>query len=245
MRSLLSAVGQSVLDLLFPPRCQACREFDAQPLCEKCRQSIRLIQPPFCERCGRPFDPLAQGAPICSPCRRGEFRFDGSRSVGVFEGNLREAIHALKYHQRTRLAQPLGEMLADGWARFADVTNGESVQMLVPVPLHVTRSRERGFNQSELLAKEVAQAHGFALNTTCLQRVRPTRPQIELKRTERAENVRGAFEVSDPSAVQGKVVLLVDDMFTTGATLNECSRALKRAGARRVYCLTLSRQRGD
>ncbi len=243
MRSFLVVIGQSVLDLLFPPRCQVCQEFDAQPLCERCRQGIRLIAPPFCERCGRPFDPLAQGAPICSECRQGEFRFDGARSAGRFEGTLREAIHALKYHGRTRLAQPLGEMLVNCWARFACATDDAPVRLIVPVPLHRTRYRQRGFNQSELLAQVVAQAHGFALNTTCLQRVRPTRPQIELSRSERADNVRGAFEVSDPSAVQGQVVLLVDDMFTTGATLNECARALRRAGAQRVYCLTLARQR--
>jgi ComF family protein len=239
MRSFLSTIGQSVLDLLFPPRCQACQEFDAQPLCERCRRSIRLIQPPFCEGCGRPFDPLAQGAPICSACRQGEFRFDGARSAGLFEGALREAIHALKYHQRTRLAQPLGEMLVSCWTRYATVK--ENALLVVPVPLHVSRYRERGFNQSELLANVFAQASGFAVNATSLQRVKPTRPQIELQRNERAENVRGAFEVVDASAFRGQTVLLVDDMFTTGATLNECARALRRAGACRVDCLTLAR----
>jgi ComF family protein len=217
-----------------------CQEFNSRPLCDQCRQSIRLIQPPFCYRCGRPFDPLAQGAPLCSECRRGDFRFDGSRSAGRFEGNLREAIHALKYRGRTRLAQPLGEMLAHCWAQFAP--QGAEVQLVIPVPLHVTRARERGFNQSELLARVVAQTHEVALNTTVLRRVRPTRPQIALSRSERADNVRGAFEVRDASAVKGHTVLLVDDMFTTGATLNECARALRHAGAEGVYCLTLARQ---
>lgn len=240
MRTFLSLMGQGLLDLLFPPRCQVCQSLDAQPLCDPCRQSMRLIQPPFCQGCGRPFDPLAQGAPTCSECRQGHFRFDGSRSIGRFEGNLREAIHALKYRGRTRLAQPLGELMADCWARFAP--EGVKVQLVIPVPLHVTRLRERGFNQSELLARVVAQTHGVALNTTALQRIRHTRPQIELSRSERARNVRGAFEVCDESAVKDQTVLLVDDMFTTGATLNECARALRHAGAERVYCLTLARQ---
>lgn len=240
MHSLISSLCQGVLDLLFPPRCQVCQEFNSKPLCDQCRQSIRMIQPPFCQGCGRPFDPLAQGAPICSECRQGDFRFDGSRSAGRFEGNLREAIHALKYRGRTRLAQPLGELLAHCWTQFAP--EGAKVQLVIPVPLHVTRARERGFNQSELLARVVAQTHEVALNATTLQRVRRTRPQIELSRSERADNVRGAFAVCDESAVKGQTVLLVDDMFTTGATLNECARALRHAGAERAYCLTLARQ---
>jgi ComF family protein len=148
------------------------------------------------------------------------------------------AIHELKYAQRTHLADPLGSLLAS----FAQTWIGElKGYLIMPVPLHPRRLRSRGFNQSLLLARCVASKTGSDLDFLSLRRTRFTKPQTELSSKERKKNVRKAFEVVAPEAVKGKTIVLVDDVATTGSTLNECAKALKKAGADSVLCLVLAR----
>lgn len=168
-------------------------------------------------------------------CRRDPLRINGIRSVALFDGVLREAIHRLKYRGLRSLAVPLGQMLVDYWR-----AHPLPVDVVVPVPLHPRRERERGYNQAVLLAREFSKSTGLSLMEEGLARVRETPPQIGLNAAERKVNVRGAFRCQRQE-LRGKKVLLLDDVCTTGATLEACSMALWEAGARSVWGLTLAR----
>ncbi len=191
------------------------------------------MTPPTCPRCG---DALPDDG-HCRRCRSSPLRIDGIRSVYFFDGPAREAIHRLKYDGLTALAAPLAEAMADAWRE-----SPWPADAVVPVPLHGRRQGERGFNQSALLAREFARQTGLPFDEAVVTRQRPTRPQVELDATARKENVRGAFATTGRT-LEGKAVLLIDDVCTTGATLEACAAALYEAGARQVYALTLARAR--
>jgi len=164
--------------------------------------------------------------------------YDAAAAPFLYEGSLMRAIHLFKYEAKSSLAGSLGSMLAE----FAGTWSkpGHSF-LIVPVPLHSKRLRERGFNQSLLLARHVAEHLGAQIDFLSLRRVRYTTPQTGLGKKERRKNVRKAFQVLEPAVFKGKTVLLVDDVATTGNTLDECARVLKRSGCEKVYCLTLAR----
>jgi ComF family protein len=229
---------QAAADLLFPPRCQVCGRPDAFPLCGPCWLSFPRIRPPVCEVCGRPL----RGPPdlrfVCVPCRH---RRQGLRvrAFGRYEGPLREAVHALKYKGRLALAQPLGRALAE--VVWTDEALGRA-DVLVPVPLHPRREAQRGFNQSEELARVLARCTGLPVHRA-LRRVRDTPSQTELGEDERRRNVRGAFEAR--GCVRGLRVVLVDDVVTTGSTLSECATVLRAAGAAEVCAVAVARAGGD
>lgn len=221
------------LDLLFPPRCIGCRQVGAW-LCAGCLKQIPRVEPPFCTRCGDAV--VADG--LCRRCRTSPLQIECIRSVVHFEGVLREAVHQLKYDGRTVLAGPLGGLMAAYWMQHP-----MPVDVVVPVPLHTARLRERGYNQAALLARELARRVGLAVDGQTLIRQRATAPQVELNARQRRENVREAFHcVGDGLA--GKQVLLVDDVCTTGATLEACAVALHDEGrVSSVQALTLARPR--
>ena len=229
---LAQEIKRAILDLLFPPRCVGCRETGVS-LCARCREEFELIEPPFCPHCGRP----RSNSRLCPLCQHDPLRIDGVRSVAYHDGVLREAIHGFKYSNLRDLAIPLGELMSDYW-RKRPLPAG----ILVPVPLHHGRLRERGYNQAALLTRELGKTVGLPISEDSLARVRATRPQVELGPQERKENVYGAFRCSDVQ-LKGKRILLIDDVCTTGATLQACSIALKQAGARSVWALTLARAR--
>lgn len=183
----------------------------------------------------------------CGVCRRGDYPFDFARSYAVYSEPLRSAILLLKFQRRERLGLSLGKLLAPLWHRQQEFS-GTGDAVLIPVPLHRTRQRERGFNQAETLARGLVRALKFRPNDKlpevdrqCLCRVKPTVAQAGLSFSARLENVRGVFEVASPERVKGRVVILLDDVMTTGATLSACAAALKRAGAQRVLAITLAR----
>jgi ComF family protein len=183
--------------------------------------------------------PFINGAPldaegVCPLCRRGLRGFDSSYCYGAYDGKLRKLIHLLKYDRMRPLAAHLGELMATA------LPPGEQVDAVVPVPLHWRRRWRRGFNQSELLARIVARRYGLKVSRA-LRRGRPTASQAGLTRSMRRANVAGAFFVRSRQEVEGRRILLVDDVMTTGATASACGTALKRAGARRVTVLTLAR----
>lgn len=234
----------TLLYWVFPTDCAACgRPATDRSLpffCRSCWGSIRPIDGPLCPRCGRPFDsPLALAyspGHTCGPCRERLPRFDRALSPYRYDGVLEQAIRLFKYRRKDALADPLADLMLVWADRLPPV------DVVMPVPLHPARLRAREFNQSLLLANRIARRLGLPLSFERLERVRETRPQTELDRADRARNVRRAFAVRDPEGLEGRRVLLVDDVLTTGATVNDCARALRRAGAASVCVLTLARR---
>jgi ComF family protein len=176
---------------------------------------------------------------MCGLCRRGVFGFERARSFGAYDGALREILQQYKYHGLRPLAQPLGERLSQALDRLQD----GPFDLVLPVPLHRRRERQRGFNQAGLLAEQVAKQSGIPLGGKDCVRVRDTPPQAGLRAAARRQNVKGAFAVPRPQRVRGRCILLVDDVLTTGATADACARALLAAGAQGVWVLTLARAR--
>lgn len=220
------------LDLLFPPRCVGCGRVGAW-LCAECLDQIPRVESPFCARCG---DAVAAGD-LCARCRVAPLQIERIRAAVYFEGVLRKAMHGLKYRGRAVLAEPLGGLMAAYWTQHP-----MPADLIVPVPLHADRLRERGYNQAALLAREMARRTGLVVNERALVRQRSTASQIKLDARQRKENVRDAFHCSGNS-LAGKHVLLIDDVCTTGATLEACAVALCAGGARGVQALTLARAR--
>lgn len=227
-----SHLRNAVLDLLFPPRCAGCGR-RGQWLCDDCLAAAERIHPPLCPRCGRP-QPREQ---VCYLCRETPPTLDGIRSVAYFEGSLREAIHRFKYHGVQALADPLARLLVDYQAK-----NQLPAEVVIPVPLHPDREAERGYNQSALLARALAVRCGLPTADNALTRVRATAPQVTLDVLERRSNVAGAFHARQAD-VANRRVLLIDDVYTTGATMDACGLALKAGGAKAVWGLTLARVR--
>lgn len=205
---------------------------------------IHPVRAPQCILCG---DRLA-GAQLltgdgrCVHCRDDEPAFDRALSFGEYKGPLRGLIHLLKYEYVTPVAAPLGEMLAQTVSELLPASNN-TPPLLVPVPLHQSRRRARGFNQAELIARAAAKrlTQRFAVSSSLLVRHRETVSQVGLSREERIENMRDAFGAIDRQRVKGRAVILVDDVMTTGTTLSECARVLKNAGAERVWAATVAR----
>jgi len=239
-------IGSRLIDAILPRYCYHCGMLLAsareEGFCARCWSMIRLIKAPYCPCCGEPFrSPLALTySPEfrCGACRANPPPFDRARAIGRYEGPLREAIHLLKYRGKLRLQQPLLQLvLAHFEAHFPD----GAYDAIVPVPLHRDRLMRREFNQAALLATGLARHLDIPVMEQSLARVRLTRPQVELSRRERRQNVRQAFAVTRPAAIEHKRVLVVDDVFTTGATLGEAARTLKAAGVARVDVFALAR----
>jgi len=231
-----------LVDLIFPPRCTACGkslgERQCTPFCEECTADFRYLSSPLCPVCGMPYADQTGTDHPCEMCLLSPPPFAAARSVGAYQGVLQEVIHRYKYGHDITIGETLGEIMADYPYPFFDIRDYSAV---MPVPLHVRRLRERGFNQSLILARQIARRHKLKLDYLSLKRVIPTPPQIHLGRHDREQNVRGAFEVTKPPRVEGQKIIVVDDVYTTGSTARECARALNRSGAAAVAILTLSR----
>jgi ComF family protein len=222
----------SFLDLIFPPRCTFCDSFSRDPICSKCKDSVRFISPPFCNICGIPFRSEAVSNHTCGECMKKRRYFSWARGVLVYNDVSANAIQRFKYGRDTTYSKALGSIISS----YPDL---EGFDVIIPVPLHVRRLRERGFNQSLLLAKEVGKRCRIPVDPFALKRIRWTEPQVNLSGKDRKINVKGAFKVHGD--LKGKRVLLVDDVYTTGATVGECSKVLKKSGAKDVCILTLAR----
>ncbi len=237
-----------LVDWLYPPRCRACGNRiygkDNEYFCVSCLEQIQIVAHPLCTVCGRPFPGAAGDDHLCGACLNREPYFVGARAWACYpreedsEHPLRRVIQKFKYGRKVSLGKPFGRLMTSGCREFLDTC---SVDLIIPVPLHRKRLRWRGFNQSLLLARQVARAYGLPVDPFVLQRHKETPPQTRLTEEERRRNVRRAFSISRQSAIAGKSLLLVDDVYTSGATVNECSRVLKQAGAKEIYVLTLAR----
>jgi ComF family protein len=232
------AATRGIVSLLFPSTCGVCGgdlTHGVRGLCSGCRSRFTQWVGFSCRVCGIP---LPDGGARCHTCRQRRRSFRFCRSAGLYEGTLRKAILLFKYGGREEMAGPLSLCLAETFRSRPELRSAECV---VPVPLHFVKHHARGFNQSELLAKGLTALLGLPLELNSLKRRRWTRAQAGLGKETRKGNVAGAFEVKRPDSIRGRRVLLVDDVCTTGATLDACSRTLRDAGATRVDALTLAR----
>jgi ComF family protein len=228
------------LGWVYPEVCQLCGEARATPaegfVCGGCRDRIRFIKPPFCQKCGRPYQGDISTAFECATCQEMKWHFQSARSAVVARDPVLEVIHRYKYLRALWFEPFLADLLISA-AGPAIV----GAQIIVPVPLYPAKEREREFNQAERLARRLGAATQIPVNKRLLRRVVPTRTQTQLNREERLANVRNAFAMRGGQRLRGERIILLDDVFTTGATTSACAGVLKAAGAGEVCVWTVAR----
>jgi competence protein ComFC len=229
-----------LVSLFYPPFCAACSGVvePGEYLCGVCADDAPRLRPPFCAKCSQPFAGAITDSFTCANCQNRVLHFDAAVSAYRSRGVVRQVMHDFKYGHQVHLRHVLAGWLA---AALEDPRlAGRRFDLIVPVPLHPARKRERGFNQAELLARALSRTTGIRLHSA-LQRTRYTTTQTQFDRAERMENLKGAFRLRRGSNVQDLRVLLVDDVLTTGSTLSECAAVLNRAGALSVHAATAAR----
>jgi ComF family protein len=234
IRSSSQNLLQQFLDLLFPVHCAGCQR-TGQVLCPACIAQIQHLPSPICDFCGTPLSTYG----VCKNCQYRLPKLSGQRAVSLYQEPLRSCIHGLKYDGNIRLAEPLGLLLAQAYRRY-----GLQADMLIPVPLHSERQKQRGFNHASLLAEVCSVNVGVPVNDHILVRHRATVAQVDLHPRERYQNVAGAFASSSSSAssvLNGRRIVIIDDVSTTSATLEACATPLFAAGAKEVWGLVLAR----
>lgn len=228
----LTNIKKAALDFFFPQRCLGCGS-EGELICHPCRNKLPRIHPPICPRCGKP----QSSGILCPACINLSSSLDGIRSPFKFESVIREAIHQYKYQNLRGLTYLFGLLIKDYWMK-----DPLPVELIIPVPLHPRRNKERGYNQSALLANEFGKIFHFPVLPNTVTRVKYVLPQAQTRSLEeRRNNLKHAFICRD-SAVENKQVLLIDDVTTSGATLDACAEALKTAGAKSVWGLVLARE---
>lgn len=232
MRSRFLEVGWNILDIIVPPQCGGCQRW-GERWCPTCQGSIHIIDGKICKRCGQPL--YHQDTALCDRCQLGWNYFYRLRSWAYYEGPIQNAIQALKYEKNIGLASRLAKYLTQFLRSLT-----WNVEIIIPVPLGIGRLRERGYNQALLLAKPIAWSTHIPLRPQGLKRIRDTSSQVGLTRKQRLENVQNAF-AADQGIVGGRNVLVIDDVVTTGATMNACAWALKQDSAAKVFALSLAR----
>lgn len=232
----------SIYDLLYPRICVCCGKIvddNTGFVCWDCRSGFKVITAPYCSVCGDPVDGKIENVYECSNCRHNTPYFDCARSAVRYIGTVKEVIHQFKYRKQACLAQDLVKWLIAGYnVNYANF----DIDAVIAVPLYVRRERERTYNQSALLANLLAKELKLEAYTKCVKRIRDTGSQVSLNSRQRRINIRHAFAVNDAAWVTGKKLLLIDDVMTTGSTVNEIARVLKKdASADAVYVLTVAR----
>jgi ComF family protein len=244
-KSLLAATKawlNAGLAFFYPEACQLCGQERAGPaegyICGRCQSRVQFIQKPYCERCGRPFEGAITSSFECEHCRESKLHFRSARSAVAFKDEAQEVIHRYKYQHALWFEPFLSDLLA---RVTRPELEAEKWDFIVPVPLHPTKQRERGFNQAERLAACLGRATGIPMNSRLLRRVTNTPSQTKLSREQREANMRNAFAPANKRRLNGARIVVLDDVFTTGATTNACAQVLKRAGAAEVCVWTVAR----
>ena len=231
---------RGLVSLFYPPLCVACSA-DVEPgqyLCASCDEKAPRIKPPFCATCSEPFVGAISGSFSCANCAHRVLRFDAAVAAYRSRGLVRRLVHEFKYNRQLHLRHPIAHWLCE---TINDPRlSGRHFDLIVPVPLHPARERERGFNQAKLLAEILSAKIDIPLRPA-LERIRYTTTQTAFDRTERMQNLHNAFRLRKKIAVRDLRVLLIDDVLTTGSTLSECARMLKASGATSVYAATAAR----
>ncbi len=236
----LQRAGEALTSLFFPPHCASCGAdtVGGAHLCAGCAGMAKKITAPFCQRCSEPFAGAIDGTFTCANCAGRNLHFDCAVARYLSRGVVREFVHRFKYDRHFYLRHPLTDWLAE--TLDDERIRARPIDALVPVPLHSARFREREFNQADVLAELLGKRARLPL-LRALDRIRYTTTQTRLDRHERMENLRNAFRVRHTPAVQNRHLVLVDDIFTTGSTVDECARVLRAAGAASVRVVTVAR----
>lgn len=270
MLNFLNYVYRLFIDAIFPWRCMICGSFFTSDhfrvlpefeksrlvatsfqqvmkpfLCPLCLENYSEVKSPKCTMCGFMFKSREGKDHICGNCIKNPFKFGKARAYGLYDRSLRKSIHCLKYHQKAYLGEPLGLLL---YSTFIQNWDPDKIHVIIPVPLHIGRMKKRGFNQTyQLIGKWPEWSQKFTpepvrvnIDQDILFRKKRTKAQVGMGKKERIKNIKGVFEVAAPLKIEGKNVLLVDDVLTTGATANECVRLLMEKGAQNVDLLTLA-----
>jgi len=239
---ILADLFHDISDVFFPPLCISCADVlpDCQDkvFCRECLQNIHYITQCHCPVCGAIFPDSPAGNHLCGSCLDNKPHYTFARAALAYEGIILDAIHQFKYGRNIIHGAALAGLLAD--FHFPDM-DWSTYDVIIPVPLHIRRLRDRGFNQALLLARALGKKHGLDVDFSLLKRRKLTLTQTGLDKKERAINIKGAFFAAQPGRLKEKNIILVDDVFTTGATINECAKTLKKGGANQVAAITLAR----
>ncbi len=242
LKNILSKWIFPIISIVYPSSCRICGKFiekaGEKVVCGDCLDRAEIYQGDVCQVCGRFFYFRGGKSAVCLECLNDPPQFRRHRAAGHYAGTIKQIIILFKYGQHESLKRPLVEFLLKSQEARKLM---EGVDLVIPVPLHPSRQKERGFNQSELLAEEIARRNKLQLARRVLIKTRKTLAQVSLEAEERRNNLLGVFSVRKPKKISGRVILLVDDVFTTGSTCRECSRTLMEAGAKEVRVLTLAR----
>ncbi|MFZ2357634.1 MAG: ComF family protein [Candidatus Omnitrophota bacterium] len=240
---MLSRLMNGLVDILYPKKCLACKEKINSTttndfVCLQCWGNIKKNIPPFCHSCGRHLNTKVSTKSICNICIKEPLFFDRAFCPCAYEGTIKKLIHEFKYKNKDYLGKVLSTLMIDFIKEYN--LGIEYMDIIIPIPLHNARLREREFNQAQVLGNFIAGAFNKDISTDTLVRTQPTKSQTELKGLERFLNVAGSFSLSRRNPVNGKNILLIDDVLTTGATASEAARVLKNSGAGIVFVLTLA-----
>jgi len=234
----MKKIIEEIINIFLPRCCVICKKTltsqNNRHLCDSCWDNFRPIVGLFCQKCGKP---LPEGGAHCYFCRTTKFHFEYIRAASIYEGVLKEVIHKFKYQSKDFLALGLSEFLIQ---QSKKKFNWAEIDQIVPVPLHKKSERRRGYNQAKLLAEKVAFHFNKPLISTNLVRIRKTKAQMDLPREKRLINLVDAFAIINPSVFKGKNILLIDDVCTTGSTIEECAKTAKKAGAKKIFGLVLA-----
>jgi competence protein ComFC len=234
MLKFAAEIVSGLLDFVYPKVCAGCGEVIDTFLCEDCRESIIVIEPPTCRICGSPSEYFT-----CNECKEKQYYFDSASSAALFEGALQKVIQKFKFNGITELSGLLSELLIESYPLYFKY---RKIDIAAPIPIHYKRMVERGFNQSDILGSKLCSTLDIPYSTDILSKIKHTKDQVNLSLDDRIINLQGAFRVSGKLDIKDKNILLIDDVFTTGSTINEAAKTLKEAGAMEVYAYTVGRR---
>ena len=217
---------------MYPQKCPFCGKIEKQRICKECRKKILPVEEPRCKKCGKPIREAEKE--YCYDCTMIRHVFEEGRSIWIHKEPVSRAVYALKYQNRRIYAKAFGEEMADQYGYYL---REKKVELIVPVPLHRKKMRIRGYNQAALLAEVLGEITGISVDEDILVRVKNTKPLKQLNDKERRRSIRGAFSVR--KSVWAKTIVLIDDIYTTGSTMETCTRRLKEAGAEKVFCISI------
>ncbi len=231
----------AIINLLYPALCRACskkiNEFDRN-ICDDCAKKIKERLPPFCVKCGRQLKGSPELIATCPDCKKDKLCFDRAWSACCYDGLLKDLIHDFKYKKITSLSTDFTALIISFMKKY---NIGKDAQMILSIPMHPNRLFEREINHADILARDLGNKLGISYSRNTLKKIKDTPLQSKLKREARIKNLYSSFSLKDVSIVRDKNIMLVDDLFTTGSTVNECSRLLKNSGAKYVEVVTLAR----